>query len=587
MSGPTRSWTGNHHLLPASRPRSTALEVLPSYSLVSWTLGRGSVVWRIWPAVLLHTLFAALITTLCMRGILHLEIPNIMLTVLGVVIGFVISYRASSGYERYWLGRGYWSDIVKHSRTISRLIWFHVPLRLSPKTPEEVQSGQSERSVKEMSKVMAEKKMALDLLHGFALAVKHHLRGEVGIYYEDMYHLIRPLHDHEHTADDDGDRATSTAAHPRTGHRITTKVSAAQSGIPTSVVPPAASAPSPQGYYLPTPNEQPRSDFMIPPINAYGTFDPSSQTLQRSARAPVPSSGQQEISRSGSPASHLSDISSVNQPLLPSSMPPAQDAMSKVSRDLIPFASTWARLKHYFGFHGNETGVCQVDQECDQETTRGSRGIKRHWQGPVGGGLHMKSHPKVAGGGENLPVEIIRCLSEWISVLEDRGTVQGPSIGSMLGGLMSLEDSLTGLERILTTPLPFVYSVHIRHTVWLYLFFLPFQLVNQFGYYTIAGTAMAAFIYLGFVAAGEEIEQPFGYDDNDLDLDLFCKRIIGSDIEHLKTSPALNVYLGPLQEDPLVAHRRSMTLNEITAAGLGKLEDDGEPHLVGSPFGAT
>jgi predicted membrane chloride channel (bestrophin family) len=47
-------------------------------------------------------------------------------------------------------------------------------------------------------------------------------------------------------------------------------------------------------------------------------------------------------------------------------------------------------------------------------------------------------------------------------------------------------------------------------TVWLYLFFLPFQLVNQFGYYTIAGTAMAAFIYLGFVAAGEEIEQPFG-----------------------------------------------------------------------------
>jgi predicted membrane chloride channel (bestrophin family) len=69
-------------------------------------------------------------------------------------------------YERYWLGRGYWSDIVKHSRTVSRLIWFHVPLRLSPKTPEEVQSGQSERSVKEMSKVMAEKKMALDLLYG-------------------------------------------------------------------------------------------------------------------------------------------------------------------------------------------------------------------------------------------------------------------------------------------------------------------------------------------------------------------------------------------------------------------------------------
>ncbi|KAG2015047.1 hypothetical protein CC2G_008353 [Coprinopsis cinerea AmutBmut pab1-1] len=98
----------------------------------------------------------------------------------------------------------------------------------------------------------------------------------------------------------------------------------------------------------------------------------------------------------------------------------------------------------------------------------------------------------------------------------------------------------------------------------MYLFFLPFQLVSQFGYYTIPGVAIAAFIYLGFVAAGEEIEQPFGYDDNDLDLDLFCSEVVGSDIKHLKQSPALNVYLGPLQEDPQIIHRRSMTLDSIT-----------------------
>lgn len=28
---------------------------------------------------------------------------------------------------------------------------------------------------------------------------------------------------------------------------------------------------------------------------------------------------------------------------------------------------------------------------------------------------------------------------------------------------------------------------------------------------TVAATAVAAFLYLGFIAAGEEIEQPFGY----------------------------------------------------------------------------
>ena len=53
-------------------------------------------------------------------------------------------------------------------------------------------------------------------------------------------------------------------------------------------------------------------------------------------------------------------------------------------------------------------------------------------------------------------------------------------------------------------------SNHPHSTVWLYLFFLPFQLVPQFAWYTIPGVAIAAFIYLGFLAAGEEIEQPFG-----------------------------------------------------------------------------
>jgi predicted membrane chloride channel (bestrophin family) len=50
----------------------------------------------------------------------------------------------------------------------------------------------------------------------------------------------------------------------------------------------------------------------------------------------------------------------------------------------------------------------------------------------------------------------------------------------------------------------------------LYLFFLPFQVVSSFGYLTIPGTAFAAFLLLGFLEIGQEIENPFGYDENDL-----------------------------------------------------------------------
>lgn len=61
-------------------------------------------------------------------------------------------------------------------------------------------------------------------------------------------------------------------------------------------------------------------------------------------------------------------------------------------------------------------------QEVEQDANGGH--VPR-WQGPIYQGQHTKHRPVVAGGGENLPLEVLRCLSEWISVLEDRGTVPG------------------------------------------------------------------------------------------------------------------------------------------------------------------
>ncbi|KAJ7436341.1 Bestrophin, RFP-TM, chloride channel-domain-containing protein [Mycena latifolia] len=107
----------------------------------------------------------------------------------------------------------------------------------------------------------------------------------------------------------------------------------------------------------------------------------------------------------------------------------------------------------------------------------------------------------------------------------------------MLTGVQAFESSLTTLEQVLTTPLPFV--------VWLYLFLLPLQLVSDFVWHTIPAVSVGAFVYLGFVAAGEEIEQPFGYDDNDLDLDMFTRDIIRPDIQRLKRAPCLNAWFPP------------------------------------------
>ncbi|RDB20650.1 hypothetical protein Hypma_012157 [Hypsizygus marmoreus] len=427
-----RSFTKNHDLLPASRPlshkgHSSAFEAiphLPAYSLITWTFGRGSVIWRIWPAVLLHTTFAAVIVTLSMQEIVSLNIPSVMLTVLGVVIGFVISYRASSGYDRYWLGRTCWSDVIRNSRTMGRLIWFHVPPRLSPKTPQEIEDEQAQRSTQELLKVMAEKRTALDLVEGFAVALKHHIRGETGIYYEDLYHLIRPLHEHEHTTE--APKVSSPPTSPRKAQRISAE--------------PPMPQPSSSSY---------DSDPVIPPINAYGTFQPPHTRPLH------------QLKRAKSQASSLSTTStSSHHVLLPSTQPQDNTVMAKVSGELIPFWSIVNMLRRKFASQRLleilPPNVRAVEEEVNPD---------HRWQGPIHSGLHLKHRPQVAGGGQNLPLEVLRCLSEWLSVLEDRGTVPGTSMGTMIGTVAAFEDSLTALERILTTPLPFVYSVHIRQYV--------------------------------------------------------------------------------------------------------------------------
>ncbi|KAI0682011.1 hypothetical protein C8Q76DRAFT_763801 [Earliella scabrosa] len=57
-ASPARSATGTHVLLPAFHRAEENVPIVTKESLISWTFGRGTVIWRVWPAVLLHTIFA-------------------------------------------------------------------------------------------------------------------------------------------------------------------------------------------------------------------------------------------------------------------------------------------------------------------------------------------------------------------------------------------------------------------------------------------------------------------------------------------------------------------------------------------------
>ena len=87
------------------------------------------------------------------------------------------------------------------------------------------------------------------------------------------------------------------------------------------------------------------------------------------------------------------------------------------------------------------------------------------------------------------------------------------------GNLTSFFDSFGAAERIMKTPVPFAYAQHIKMFLALFCFTVPFAIVDVMGWATPAVCAGVAFAMFGIEEIAVEIEDPFGYDANDLPLD--------------------------------------------------------------------
>ena len=116
------------------------------------------------------------------------------------------------------------------------------------------------------------------------------------------------------------------------------------------------------------------------------------------------------------------------------------------------------------------------------------------------------------------------------------------SIDSTLSGMTAAAASC---ERIKGTPIPFSYTLLLHRTAYLYCFLLPFGLVDTIGFMTPFVVAIVAYTFFGLDALGDEIEEPFGLEANDLPLDTLCRAIevnllesLGEPVLHPKMEPA-------------------------------------------------
>ncbi|HHP7245779.1 MAG TPA: bestrophin family protein [Elainellaceae cyanobacterium] len=132
------------------------------------------------------------------------------------------------------------------------------------------------------------------------------------------------------------------------------------------------------------------------------------------------------------------------------------------------------------------------------------------------------------------PLEIAFWIGDYLQRQYQRDRLNVYQLSNMQTTLNSMIDVLGGCERILKTPIPLAYAIHLKQILLVYCLTLPFQMVNNTGWWTGPFAALISFIVFGVEEIGIEIEDPFGCDPNDLPLDEICKTMLRN-IEDLIT----------------------------------------------------
>jgi len=123
------------------------------------------------------------------------------------------------------------------------------------------------------------------------------------------------------------------------------------------------------------------------------------------------------------------------------------------------------------------------------------------------------------------PAIILRRLGELIQQMQREGCISELQWQALDRKLDTMSEILGGCERIDTTPIPYTYRVLLNRTVTIYSLLLPMGLVSSIGWLTPPIAVFIAYTYLALEVIGEELEEPFGREGNDLPLAALCHTI--------------------------------------------------------------
>ena len=304
---------------------------------------------------------------------------------------------------------------------------------LMPDVPGETLSVEERKA-----RVLVEKKAIINLVEAFGISIKHYLRGERGILYEDLYHLVKFLPSY-----------------------------ALPAGLPSVV------------------------DLSEIPTNRSpdGTRHSASRSDRKEdteGHLPLPVTSEPRSPLSGSVRPRPGDDSF----LLPARNPP-QFAIF----DVFPFSLLVHQLtKRGKKIKGKKAARLRATMGEHDNSHKIPLAISLYLvRFPAESASDTYTHP-VDRPLTSLPYNpgrrLTRARPVSICATDLPDPYPRPS-AALLNSLLSLTDSLTGLERILTTPIPISYSFHLWTVTVIYCLALPFQIWETMGWITTPGTTLA------------------------------------------------------------------------------------------------
>jgi len=114
------------------------------------------------------------------------------------------------------------------------------------------------------------------------------------------------------------------------------------------------------------------------------------------------------------------------------------------------------------------------------------------------------------------PNQVAKILFQKANELYTSGKITGDQFYIINDELQSFTGICGICERIKNTPIPYSYSAFIKKFIFFYVMTLPFGYVFSLGYYVIPVVVFIFYVLASLELIAEEIEDPFGNDDNDL-----------------------------------------------------------------------